>query len=48
MKRPRRPTMSAIRMRRSEYLAVSAETSYGRVIREEKASRRSSFVKPTK
>ena len=40
--------MSAIRMRRSEYFARRAATSYGRRMREENASRTSSLLNPTK
>jgi hypothetical protein len=43
MKRPRRPIMSMMRMRRSEWRATNSPTSNGRRMREEKVCRRSSF-----
>jgi hypothetical protein len=47
-KRPRRPIMSAIRMRRSECRARRPARSKGADMRDENASRRSTFEKPTK
>ena len=48
MKRPRRPIMSAMRMRRSECRWSRSKTSKGAFIRDENACRRSSLEKRTK
>ena len=46
MKRPRRPIMSTMRMRRSEWRLTNSATSNGRRIRDENDSRRSLFENP--
>ena len=46
MKRPRRPIMSMMRIRRSECRETTSATLNGVVILDEKTWRRSSFEKP--